>query len=74
MLAFAATSCACCQALNALVYLYKAVLEQPLGEMTGMLRAKKPQRIPVVLTLEEVGHMLRHLDGVWRALRDLNPT
>jgi len=65
MLAFAATSCACCQALNALVYLYKAVLEQPLGEMTGIVRAKKPQRIPVVLTLEEVGHMLRHLDGVY---------
>jgi integron integrase len=53
------------QALNALVYLYKAVLDQPLGEMTGIVRAKKPQRIPVVLTLEEVGHMLRQLDGVY---------
>lgn len=53
------------QALKALVYLYKAVLEQPLGEMTGIVRAKKPQRIPVVLTLEEVGNMLRHLDGVY---------
>ena len=38
------------QALNALVFLYKAVLEQPLGEMTGIVRAKKPQRLPVVLT------------------------
>lgn len=53
------------QALNALVFLYKAVLEQPLGEMTGIVRAKKPQRLPVVLTLEEVGKMLRHLDGVY---------
>jgi integron integrase len=49
------------QALNALVFLYKVVLERPLGEFTGVVRAKKPQRLPVVLTLEEVGRFLQHL-------------
>src|SRR5690606_36880827 len=33
------------QALNALVFLYKAVLEPPLGEMR-MQRARRPQRLP----------------------------
>lgn len=52
------------QALNALVFLYKAVLERPLGEIGGVVRAKKPQRLPVVLTVEEVGRVLRYLEGV----------
>ncbi|MBK8134170.1 MAG: phage integrase N-terminal SAM-like domain-containing protein [Gammaproteobacteria bacterium] len=38
------------QALNALVFLYKAVLGRPLAEIDGVVRAKKPQRLPVVLT------------------------
>lgn len=52
------------QALNALVFMYKVVLEQPLGEIDGAVRAKRPQRIPVVLTVEEVRRLLRHLEGV----------
>ncbi|MCC7412605.1 MAG: integron integrase [Gammaproteobacteria bacterium] len=52
------------QALNALVFLYRIVLDRPLGEMTHVVRARKPQRLPVVLTLEEVAGMLRHIDGV----------
>ena len=52
------------QALNALVFLYKAVLDQPLGEIYGLVRAKRPQRIPVVLTTEEVRRLLRHIEGV----------
>ncbi len=52
------------QALNALVFLYKVVLDQPLGEIYGLVRAKRPQRIPVVLTTEEVRRLLRHIEGV----------
>ena len=37
------------QALNALVFLYKAVLERPLGDVGGVVRARRPQRLPVVL-------------------------
>ena len=51
------------QALNALVFLYKAVLERPLADIDGVVRAKKPQRLPVVLTPEEVRSVLRHLSG-----------
>ena len=49
------------QALSALVFLYKAVLEKPLGEIHGVVRAKKPQKLPVVLTHKEVQAILRGL-------------
>jgi integron integrase len=52
------------QALNALVFLYRNVLERPLGDVNGVIRAKKPQRLPVVLTPEEVSRVLGHLAGV----------
>jgi len=51
------------QAFNALVFLYKAVLDRPLGDLGGLVRAKQPQRLPTVLTAEEVGRVLRCLDG-----------
>ena len=41
------------QALNALVFMYKHVLNQPLGNLDAV-RAKKPQKLPVVLTQSEV--------------------
>ncbi len=36
-------------ALNALVFLYKNVLNRPLQEIHGIVRAKKPQKLPVVI-------------------------
>lgn len=51
------------QALNAIVFLYKVVLGRPLAEINGVVRAKKPQRLPVVLTVEEVQRLLRHVSG-----------
>ena len=53
------------QALNALVFLYRNVLGRPLGECTGIVRAKRPQRLPVVLTPDEVGRILRALKGIY---------
>ena len=53
------------QALNALVFLYREVLEQPLGKIHGVIRAKKPQRLPVVLTRDEVAKILSRLNGVY---------
>lgn len=41
------------QALNALVFLYSKVLEQPLGDIGETIRARKSIRIPTVLTHEE---------------------
>jgi integron integrase len=52
------------QALNALVFLYKAVLDRPLGEINGAIRAKKKQKLPVVLTTEEIRRLLHNLSGV----------
>ncbi len=52
------------QALNAIVFMYRHVLERPLGEIGGVVRAKKPVRLPVVLTQGEVARVLSHLTGV----------
>ena len=51
------------QALNALNFLYKAVLNRPLGNMPGVVRARTPERLPIVLTTDEVGRLLRAMDG-----------
>lgn len=53
------------QALNALIFLYRHVLERPLGDLGNVVRAKRPQRLPVVLSVEEVGRVLRALPGVY---------
>ena len=50
------------QALSALLFLYKGVLHQHLGPIDAM-RAKKPKRLPIVLTKEEVHRVLGHLSG-----------
>jgi integrase len=46
------------QALNALVFLYARVLGRPLPELAGVVRAKKPRKLPVVLTPGEVERVL----------------
>jgi integron integrase len=51
------------QALNALVFVYKVVLERPLGDIVGAARAKKPAKLPVVLTQDEVKQVLSALNG-----------
>ncbi len=52
------------QALNALVFFYDNVLEKPVGDMGGFTRAKRPDRLPVVLSREEVDRLLNELTGV----------
>ena len=52
------------QALAALLFLYEQVLEQPLNRIEGVVRARKPKRLPTVLTPEEVDVVLDQLDGV----------
>lgn len=42
------------QALNALNFLYTKVLAKPIGQLHGVVRAKKSRRLPVVLTRQEV--------------------
>jgi integron integrase len=52
------------QALSALLFLYKQVLAIDLPWLDGVERAKKPQRLPVVLTSTEVAALLVELRGV----------
>jgi integron integrase len=49
------------QAFSALLFLYKEVLHQDLGALAGVVRAKKPTKLPVVLTREEVKAVLQQL-------------
>jgi integron integrase len=51
------------QALNAILFLYRDVLEKEIGYVGGVVRAKRPKRLPVVLTKEEVRMILTHLHG-----------
>ncbi|HJR12800.1 MAG TPA: integron integrase [Rhodanobacteraceae bacterium] len=52
------------QALSALLFLYREVLQQELPWMENIRRAKKPERLPVVLSREEVAALLDEMSGV----------
>ena len=54
------------QALAAVLFLYRAVLEQPLDRIEVIERARKPRRLPVVLTRAEVAAMIGALQGTPR--------
>lgn len=59
------------QALNALNFLYSKVLNQPLGKLQGVARAKRPKRLPVVLSREEVNQLLDQLSGQYLLMAKL---
>jgi integron integrase len=52
------------QAFAALLFLYEEVLGRQLEWLQNVARAKKPVRLPVVLSRQEVGALLASLDGV----------
>ena len=56
------------QPLSALLFLYREVLEQDLPWLDEIVRAKRPARIPVVLSRGEVRAVLDALDGSVRLL------
>jgi integron integrase len=51
------------QALSAVLFLYQQVLKQDIGWLDDVVRAKQSQRVPVVLTQDEVKAVLAHLSG-----------
>jgi integron integrase len=51
------------QALSALLFLYRAVLGIELAWMESVVRAKRPRRVPNVLSREEVQRLLAAMDG-----------
>ena len=56
------------QALSALLFLYREVLGVELPWLDDVVRAKRPQHLPVVLTRDEVRAVLQRLDGVPRLM------
>lgn len=52
------------QALNAILFLYRSVLEIDVDWMTDVIRAKRNPRIPVVMSMAEVRRVLAHLTGI----------
>jgi len=82
MLAFTATSFACCQAKSAILFLYREVLEIQLPWLDNVTQAKAPKKLPVVLTVAEVQSVLFHLSGshlliaslLYESLRELDNT
>ena len=51
------------QALNGLLFFYRYVIGRDVGTLSGVVRARRPVRIPVVLTVEEVERVLDRMDG-----------
>lgn len=58
------------QALNALVFLFDNVLKTPLGEI-DFPRARRPKRLPVVLTRSEVAALLSVMEGLYELMAGL---
>jgi integron integrase len=59
------------QALSALLFLYREVLGRPVESLGDVVRAKRPERLPVVLTRDEVKAVLSRLDDSPRLVATL---
>lgn len=59
------------QALSALLFLYRKVLEMDFPDLEAVTRARNPQRMPVVLTVDECKQLLLQLEGQWWLLASL---
>ena len=51
------------QALCAIIFLYKYAINRKIGDIGGVIRARKPVRLPVVMTRDEVKAVLSNLTG-----------
>ena len=59
------------QALNALVFYYREVLQRDLGDLGEFKRARPSHRMPVVLSHEEIKSLFASLEGTWRLMAEL---
>ncbi len=58
-------------AFNALLFLYRNVLEQPFPDISDVVRAHRPKRMPAVLSREEVTRLLLQLEGTHHLIASL---
>ena len=59
------------QAFNALLFLFRHVLEKEFGKVEGVVRAKRRRSIPVVLSREEVDRIIARLDAPYALVAKL---
>ncbi len=59
------------QALSALLFLYRHVLGREIGDLGDVIRARRPAKLPVVLSRVEVKSLLDELDGVTSLVANL---
>ena len=51
------------QAFNAILFLYRHVLDKEIGNIRDVVRSNKKRRLPVVLTKEEIFRLFKYLFG-----------
>ena len=56
------------QALSAILFLYRDVLGIELGTLPSIVRARTPERLPVVLSRDEVTAVVRQLRGTMKTI------
>ena len=56
------------QALSALLFLYRDVLKRDIGWMKNIVRARRPRRLPVVLSRPEIKQLFNELQGTQRMM------
>ena len=59
------------QALSALLFFYRHVIGREVGDLSDVIRARKPKRLPVVMTREQVKAVLAHMTGDKRPMASL---
>ncbi|MEP6634022.1 MAG: integron integrase [Luteimonas sp.] len=59
------------QALNAILFLYRDVLDMEVGQLTGLRRIQHIARLPVVLSVDEVRMVLSRMQGRPRLIAEL---
>jgi integron integrase len=59
------------QALNAIVFLFTEVMKQDPGDFSDFARAKKPVKMPTVLTRSEITQLFKHLEGTHQLMAGL---
>ena len=62
------------QALNSLIFLYKQILKIDLGDIPSYQYAKRPKRLPVVLTQNEVKRVFEYLNEPHKTMVGLKRT
>lgn len=59
------------QAFSPLLFFFERVLERPLGDLRGTLRARRGTRLPVVLSRDELARLLARLNGTFHLMASL---